>query len=72
MEAIPADFRRALKRSGLLGFFNESAFVHRPAFLSWIAEARTSQTRRMKIASAVRRLAAQREADEAAAQRRSA
>ena len=57
---IPADFRQALTRCGLLGFFTECAYVHRADYLRWITTPIRKETRRLRIQQAVMRLAAQR------------
>lgn len=57
---IPADFRQALKRCGLLGFFTECAYVHHAGYLRWISASVRRDTRRQRIAQATMRLAAQR------------
>lgn len=53
---LPADFQRALSRSGLEQFFAECAFIHHAGYLSWITQTRRLVTRRERIREAVRRL----------------
>ena len=57
---LPADFARALRADGLLGFFTECAYVHRAGYLGWITPAGRPATRRRRIQQALARLRAQR------------
>lgn len=59
MRSIPRDFRRALRQSGLEGYFEESAYVPRADYLSWIAAAKRPETRRQRVRKSVVRLFAQ-------------
>lgn len=59
MDAIPPDFLRALRQSGLAGYFVESAYVPQAEYLSWIASAKLPETRRQRIRKALVRLFAQ-------------
>jgi hypothetical protein len=58
--SIPADFQRALRRSGLVGFFTECAYVHRAGYLGWITTSGRPATRKRRIEQATLRLLAQR------------
>lgn len=56
MRPIPQDFLQALRRSGLEDFFDDCPYVPRAEYLSWIAAARRSETRRWRIQRSVVRL----------------
>jgi len=56
VNAIPEDFLRALRQSGLEEFFCECPYVHRADYLRWIATAKRPATRRERIQKAVVRL----------------
>jgi len=59
MRHIPVDFRQALRRHFLEGFFAECPYVHRAGYLSWIAAAKRPDTRRKKISQSIDQLHAQ-------------
>jgi uncharacterized protein YdeI (YjbR/CyaY-like superfamily) len=58
--SVPPDFQRALRRSGLFGFFTECAYVHRAGYLGWITTSGRPATRKRRIEEAVLRLLTQR------------
>lgn len=59
VNAVPKDFLRILRRSGLDEFFLECPYVHRADYLSWIAATKRPATRQLRIHKAVVRLFAQ-------------
>ena len=54
MKEIPKDFLDALKESGLNDFFSDCTDAHRREYLKWIAEAKRPETRRQRIAQALK------------------
>jgi len=56
MNEIPQDFAEALEAAKLADFFSASASSHRNEYLKWIAEAKRPETRKTRIAKAVRML----------------
>jgi uncharacterized protein YdeI (YjbR/CyaY-like superfamily) len=70
MNDLPEDLREALKGAGLTEFFAECTGVHRREYLKWIGEAKRPETRKARIAQAVRRLAEKRIEEEAKARKK--
>lgn len=58
MKPIPEDLRAALRASGLDDFFAGCTAAHQGEYLKWIAEAKQSETRKKRIAQAVKMIAA--------------
>ena len=53
---IPNDFADALKAAGLADFFSSRPPSHQNEHLKWIAEAKRPETRKVRIAKAVKML----------------
>jgi uncharacterized protein YdeI (YjbR/CyaY-like superfamily) len=58
MNQIPEDLLAALKSGGLDEFFAGCTAAHRREYLKWIGEAKRPETRRQRIAQAVKMIAA--------------
>ena len=58
VNAIPKDFAAALKQGGLDDFFAGCTDAHRREYLKWIEEAKQPETRRKRIAQAVKMISA--------------
>jgi uncharacterized protein YdeI (YjbR/CyaY-like superfamily) len=54
MNDVPKDFSAALKTEGLDAFFADCTNAHRREYLKWIEEAKRPETRRQRIAKAVK------------------
>jgi uncharacterized protein YdeI (YjbR/CyaY-like superfamily) len=60
MNDLPQDFVDALKRAGLAAFFADCTGAHRREYLKWIAEAKRPETRKARIAKAIKGLSEKR------------
>jgi uncharacterized protein YdeI (YjbR/CyaY-like superfamily) len=58
MKPIPEDLRAALKASGLDDFFAGCTVAHQGEYLKWIVEAKQPETRKKRIAQAVKMISA--------------
>jgi uncharacterized protein YdeI (YjbR/CyaY-like superfamily) len=58
MNVFPKDFAAALKAGGLDEFFAGCTHAHRREYLKWIEEAKLPETRKRRIAQAVKMIAA--------------
>jgi uncharacterized protein YdeI (YjbR/CyaY-like superfamily) len=58
MNVVPEDFLTALKQNGLDVFFAGCTAAHQREYLKWIAEAKRPETRKQRIAQAVKMIAA--------------
>lgn len=52
----PQDFAAALKNAGLAEFFTACTNAHRKEYLNWIVEAKKPETRRDRVAKALKML----------------
>jgi hypothetical protein len=50
---VPAPFREALERHGMLAAFERLSFTHRREYCRWIAGAKREETRRKRLEQAV-------------------
>lgn len=50
---LPAEFKRLLKKEGLLAGFEKLAFTHRKEYCRWITDAKKEETRANRMAKAV-------------------
>ncbi len=57
MNQIPEDLLAALKSGGLDEFFANCTAAHQREYLKWIGEAKRPETRRQRIAQAVKMIA---------------
>jgi hypothetical protein len=53
---IPAPFKAALKKEGLLVAFEKLSYTHRKEYCRWITEAKREETRLARLAKAVQML----------------
>jgi len=58
VNAVPKDLAAALKAGGLDEFFAGCTNSHRREYLKWIEEAKRPETRRKRIAQAVKMISA--------------
>jgi hypothetical protein len=50
---VPAQFTQAMKREGVMPFFDRLSYTHRKEYCRWIAEAKTEKTRLKRLEKAV-------------------
>ncbi len=50
---IPPKFKAALKKEGLLAFFEKLSFTHRKEYVRWITEAKKEETRVARFEKAI-------------------
>jgi hypothetical protein len=50
---VPPEFKGAMKRAGVLAFFESLSFTHRKEYCRWITEAKKEETRARRLARAV-------------------
>jgi hypothetical protein len=50
---IPAEFKRLLKKEGLLSVFDKLSYSHRKEYCRWITEAKKEETRQARLAKSV-------------------
>jgi Domain of unknown function (DUF1905)/Bacteriocin-protection, YdeI or OmpD-Associated len=50
---IPVSLAKALKREGLMAFFEGLSFTHRKEYCRWVTEAKKEETRAMRLEKAV-------------------
>ena len=53
---VPAAFKAALKKEGLLPFFEKLSYTHRKEYCRWITEAKKEETRQARSAKALEML----------------
>lgn len=53
---VAAELRDAMQSGGVLHFFDSLSYTHRKEYCRWISDAKTEQTRRRRLASAVEML----------------
>jgi uncharacterized protein YdeI (YjbR/CyaY-like superfamily) len=70
MENIPEDLLAALKENGLDEFFAGCTVAHRREYLKWIAEAKRPETRKQRIAQAVKMISVKSVSEAARAKKR--
>jgi uncharacterized protein YdeI (YjbR/CyaY-like superfamily) len=58
MNDVPKDFAAALRADGLDGFFAGCTNAHRREYLKWIEGAKRPETRKTRIAQAVKMISA--------------
>jgi uncharacterized protein YdeI (YjbR/CyaY-like superfamily) len=63
-EDLPADLGSALQDAGLGDFFAGCTAAHRNEYLKWINEAKRPETRRTRIARAMKMIAAKKAEEE--------
>ena len=67
MNDLPRDFADALESAGLAAFFADCTGAHRREYLEWIAEAKRPETRKARIAKAIKGLSEKRAQEDARA-----
>ena len=50
---VPAEFKRLMKKEGLLSFFESLSYTHRKEYCRWIIEAKKEETRARRLEKAV-------------------
>jgi uncharacterized protein YdeI (YjbR/CyaY-like superfamily) len=65
MNTLPPDFEQALSPANLSAFFAGCTEAHRNEYLRWIGEAKRDETRKDRIAKAVKMLSEKRAAEDA-------
>jgi uncharacterized protein YdeI (YjbR/CyaY-like superfamily) len=58
MKTIPEDLLAVLKENGLADFFADCTVAHQGEYLKWIAEAKRPETRKQRIAQAMKMISA--------------
>ena len=53
---VPAEFKRLMKKEGLLAIFEKLSYSHRKEYCRWIAEAKKEETRSSGMAKSVEML----------------
>jgi uncharacterized protein YdeI (YjbR/CyaY-like superfamily) len=67
MNDLPQDLVDALKSAGLAAFFAGCTGAHRREYLKWITEAKRPETRKARIAKAIKGLSEKRAREDARA-----
>jgi uncharacterized protein YdeI (YjbR/CyaY-like superfamily) len=70
MNQIPEDLLAALKSGGLDEFFAGCTAAHQREYLKWIGEAKRPETRKQRIAQAVKMISAKSTAEAARTKKR--
>jgi uncharacterized protein YdeI (YjbR/CyaY-like superfamily) len=50
---VPAQFREAMKKEGVIPFFDSLSYTHRKEYCRWITEAKKEETRLERLEKAV-------------------
>jgi bifunctional DNA-binding transcriptional regulator/antitoxin component of YhaV-PrlF toxin-antitoxin module len=50
---VPVQFEKAMKREGLLPFFEKLSYTHRKEYCRWIADAKKEETRNRRLEKAI-------------------
>jgi Domain of unknown function (DUF1905)/Bacteriocin-protection, YdeI or OmpD-Associated len=53
---VPAEFQEAMKKSGVIQFFDRLSYTHRKEYCRWIADAKRDATRSQRLVKAVEML----------------
>ena len=54
---VPAEFKRLMKKEGVLAAFEKLSYTHRKEYCRWITEAKKEETRKARMTKAVAMLA---------------
>jgi uncharacterized protein YdeI (YjbR/CyaY-like superfamily) len=53
---VPPEFAKAMKKQGVLQFFDTLSYTNRKEYCRWISEAKREETRRMRLAKSIEML----------------
>ena len=53
---VPAEFKEAMKKGGVLQYFEDLSYTHRREYCRWISEAKREETRARRLEKAVEML----------------